>query len=114
MKEIFYQDEVVNPFKCSHHESGSAPLVRGSKSEGESNVSQWERTEVKVVLKQKALTSPHLLLIDGESLGPGNPPPRVSTYVIVGGSKFRPRMKILLMFRRTRVLGTSSMGQSHY
>lgn len=53
-----------------------------------------------MVLKQEAPTSPHLLLIDGEPLGPGNTPPQVSTHVAVGGSKFRPKMKILLMFRR--------------
>lgn len=65
-----------------------------------------EHTEVKGVLRQEAHTASHLLLT--------NPPPRVSTNVIMSGSEFRFKMRILFMVRGTWALGTSSMSQFHY
>lgn len=50
-----------------------------------------EHAEVKGVLRQEAHTASHLLLT--------NPPPGVSTYVIMGGSEFRFKMRMLFMFR---------------
>lgn len=80
MKDIFDQDEVVYPFKDSYHEPGFSQLVQEVESQKEIAISlNSEYTEVKGVSRWEAPTSPDLLLIDEEHIGPGNPPPQVST-----------------------------------
>lgn len=72
---------------------------RRLKVRGRENKFQWlKNTEVKVVLKWEIPTT---FVLTESTLGSGNSPPQVSTYMIGGGSKFRPSLWMLLRYGGT-------------
>lgn len=61
--DLFDQDEVIYPFKVSHHKPAFVHLVQKVKSQREKAINLKSKdTEIKVVLKQEAPSCPHLLM----------------------------------------------------